>query len=93
MKSIIEKIVDKIYQNAAMYDDVTIRNNLNNLASEIESMEANAEFEEVARVMVKHLATQTKKYHPHHTVIATSTTCELLEGNKSIGIIMDYVVD
>ncbi len=89
MKNLIEKIVDKIYETEAIYDDIAIRNMLSSLALEIESMERNAEFEEVARVMVKHL----NKYHPHHTAIATSTTCELVEGKKSIGVIMDYVAD
>jgi len=55
----------------------------------VESLEMQAEFEEIARVMMKHLG----KYHPHHTVIITNTTAELVEGEKSVGQIMDYVLD
>jgi type III secretory pathway lipoprotein EscJ len=61
--------------------------------SELKKIEEEAEFEEVARVMMKHLGRQVEKYHPHHTVITTSTTCELVEGCKSVGRIMDYVAD
>ena len=47
----------------------------------IETLEASTEFEEVARVMMKHLR-QGEKYHPHYTVIITSSNAELLEGKK-----------
>lgn len=47
-------------------------------------------FEEISRVMIKYLA---DNHHPHHTVIITSTNAELLEGQKSTGEILDYIVD
>jgi len=58
----------------------------------IEAMESQAEFEEVARVMMKHLG-NGNNYHPHHTVIISNSTAELLEGQKSLGQVMDYVPD
>ena len=58
----------------------------------IESLEMSAEFEEIARVMMKHLG-QGEKYHPHHTVIITNSSAELVEGKKSTGPVMDYVPD
>lgn len=58
----------------------------------IKRLEKEAEFEEVARVMMKHLG-NGEKYHPHYTVIITNSTAELVEGQKSVGQIMDYVPD
>jgi len=55
----------------------------------IESLENTAEFEEVTRVVMKHLL--IKNYHPHHTVILTNSTAELLEGKISAGIVDDYI--
>lgn len=36
---------------------------------------------------------QGEKYHPHHTVIITNSTAELVEGKQSVGQVMDYVPD
>jgi hypothetical protein len=58
----------------------------------VESLESSAEFEEIARVMIKHLA-NPEKYHPHFRVVMDSTNAELLEGNKSTGKVMDYITD
>ena len=58
----------------------------------IETLEVSAEFEEVARVMMKHLG-QGEKYHPNYTVIITNSSAELVEGKHSTGWIMDYVPD
>ncbi len=58
----------------------------------IETLTENAEFEEVARQLMKHLG-DGEKYHPHHTVIVTNSTAELVEGAQSVGHIMDYVPD
>jgi len=58
----------------------------------IEAMESQAEFGEVARVMMKHLG-NGNNYHPHHTVIISNSTAELVEGQKSLGQVMDYVPD
>lgn len=45
----------------------------------VESLESSAEFDEIARVMMKHLA-NPEKYHPHYKVVMDSTHAELLEG-------------
>ena len=58
----------------------------------IKILEASAEFEEIARIMMKHLG-QGEKYHPHHTVIITNSNAELVEGKRSTGQVMDYVPD
>ncbi len=58
----------------------------------IEILEKQAEFEEIARVMMKHLG-QGGKYHPHHAVIITNSTAELTEVIKSVGHIEDYIPD
>jgi len=55
-------------------------------------MEKNAEFEEIARVMMKHLGNGSK-YHPHHTVIVTNTRAELVEGQTATSYIEDYIPD
>lgn len=93
MKSLTEKLINEVYEFAADLEDANLNQRVQVLATKLEKMEETAEFEEVARVMMKHLGTQVEKYHPHHTVITTSTTCELVEGCKSVGQIMDYVAD
>ena len=50
----------------------------------IKTLELSAEFDEIARVMMKHLA-NPEKYHPHHRVVLDSTHAELLEGKQSTG--------
>jgi hypothetical protein len=58
----------------------------------IESLESSAEFDEIARVMMKYMA-NPEKYHPHHTCIITSTTAQLLEGKQTAGQVLDYIKD
>jgi len=55
-------------------------------------MSEKSEFEEIARVMMKHLG-NGNKYHPHYTVIITNTNAELVEGRQSTGIVEDYIPD
>lgn len=93
MKSLVEKIIDVLNQKANEHGNPIVGETLRNSIEEIKQLEEDAEFEEVARVMMKHLCTQVAKYHPHHTVILTGTTCELVEGVKTVGLVMDYVVD
>lgn len=52
--------------------------------------EQTAEFEKVARPMIKFL---NDNCHPHVSVIVTPTNAELLEGVCSTGEILDYVKD
>lgn len=93
MKSLIEKIIDTVNTTASNVEDNYTKLMLGVVVEKIQEIEDSAEFEEVARVMMKHLCVQVEKYHPHHTVIVTGTTCELVEGVKTVGKIMDYVVD
>lgn len=58
----------------------------------VESLESSAEFDEIARVMMKYLA-NPEKFHPHHKVIITSTTAELFEGKQSADQVLDYISD
>ena len=58
----------------------------------IKTLESSAEFDEVARVLMKYLA-NPEKYHPHHRVILDSTHAELLEGKQSTGQVLDYITD
>lgn len=93
MKSLIDKIIEKLVQIKDEQHNPIARREFEIAIDEIIEIEKSADFEEVARVMIKHLGTQVEKYHPHHTVIITSTTCELVEGVKTVGKIMDYIVD
>jgi hypothetical protein len=96
MKALTDKIIDDLMAekkehkgglyNAAFCDGLTYA------ISTIIEFEKEADFEEVGRVMMKHLG-QGSKYHPHITVITTNSTCELVEGLKSVGQVMDYVKD
>jgi hypothetical protein len=47
-------------------------------------------FEAVARPLIQWL---NDNVHPHHTVIVTPTSAELLAGECSTGHILDYVKD
>jgi hypothetical protein len=96
MKALTDKIIDDLMDekkehrgglyNAAFNDGLTYA------ISTIIELTKEAEFEEVARVMMKHLA-DPKKYHPHHRVVIDSTNAELLEGVCSSGNVMDYIKD
>lgn len=58
----------------------------------IETLTEGAEFEEVARQLMKHLG-DWDRYHPHHTAIITNTNAELVEGVRATGKVMDYIGD
>ncbi len=92
----MEAITDKIIENLKKKLDEAFndfeKRALNNAIEMIKRVEKEAEFEEIARVMMKHLG-QGEKYHPHHTVIITNSTAELVEGIRSVGQVMDYVPD
>lgn len=59
----------------------------------IEALESSAEFEEVVRVVMKHLGNRTDLYSPHNHVILNNTYAELLQGQKVIDKINDYIKD
>jgi predicted GTPase len=92
MKALTDKIIENIKNTSeGCFNDLEKRS-LNNVIEMIKRTEKEATFEEVARVMMKHLG-DGQKYHPHHTVIITNATAELTEGVKALGQVMDYVPD
>jgi histidinol dehydrogenase len=92
MKAITDKIIEALEKRAYEQFNVTVRSEIERAIEEIKEIEKDAEFEEIARAMMKHLG-QGEKYNPHHTVIITNSTAELVEGVRSVGQIMDYVPD
>lgn len=48
------------------------------------------DFDSVVRPVINYLC---KNHHPHVAVIITPTNAELLEGIKSTGQVLDYIVD
>ena len=57
----------------------------------ISCIEKSADFEEISRVLMKHLG-NGELYHPHCTVIISNSRVELVEGIKA-NVINDYVPD
>ena len=74
------------------HHNVIVKSSVESLIEKVKELEEEAEFEEVVKVLVKHL-NNPMKYHTHNTVIVNSTFAELLEGKKSTGKIMEYIVD
>ena len=89
MKTLIDRIIDAIQKSADEQYNEFAKKQLILIIDEIKEIEENAGFEEVALIMIKHI----NKYHPHHTIIVDAVHAELLEGEKSTGIIMDYILD
>jgi len=93
MKALTDKIKGKLQALASECNEGSeFQKGLLTAIANIEYEEGIADFEEVARVMMKHLS-NGNKYHPHHTVIMTNSTAELVEGQKALGQIMDYIPD
>ena len=96
MKALTDKIIDDLMEEKKEHKfglyNVAFNDGLAYAISTIIEFEKEAEFEEIARVMMKYLA-DPKKYHPHHRVIIDSTNAELLEGKESTGQVMDYIKD
>ncbi len=82
MKALTDKIIDSLTERKDGQFNVSTRAEFERAIEEIIKIEHEAKFEEIARVMMKHLG---KKYHPHHSVIITSSNAELLEGKYSTG--------
>jgi hypothetical protein len=59
----------------------------------IETAVRQAEFEEIARMMMKHLGNRSDLYCPHHTVIIDNSRAELVLGQMSTGYVDDYIPD
>jgi hypothetical protein len=92
MKALTDKIIEALEKRAHAQFNEFARKQLLLASNEIKELEKEADFEEVARVMMKHLA-NPEKYHPHYRVIIDSTNAELLEGKQSTGHTMDYIPD
>jgi hypothetical protein len=94
MKALTDKIIDEleIEFDKKISDGDEYLAGIDFALDLIRKLEKEADFEEVARVMMKHLGNGLK-YHPHHMVITTNSTCELVEGTQSVGRVMDYVPD
>ena len=95
MKALTDKIIEK---QKALIDEIgdphsEFGKGMQQVINNIKWEESQAEFEEIARVMMKHLGSRTDLYHPHYTVIITSTTAELVEGQKTVGKTLEYVPD
>ncbi|HUX58311.1 MAG TPA: hypothetical protein VMV77_15165 [Bacteroidales bacterium] len=59
----------------------------------IDSLEAQAEFEEVARVVMKHFGSRPDIYHPHMSANIDVSKAELLESKQGTGYVEDYIPD
>lgn len=92
MKTLTEKIIGVIIARANEQHNPIVRRELETVIEDIKKLESDAEFEEVARVMMKHMA-NGEKYHPHMTVIIDSTRAEILEGVQAVGTTFEYVQD
>lgn len=103
MKALTDKIIDCLTarhdkfigsqkNNETQAENRGFKQGLQWAIGTVESLESSAEFEEIARVVMKYMA-NPEKYHPHHTVIITSTTAQLLEGKQSAGQVLDYITD
>jgi len=90
MKTLIETIIENLEKRSNEAFDDREKRTLNNAMEMIKRVEKEAEFEEIARIMMKYLC---ENHHPHVSVIITSTHAELLEGIKSTGEVLDYVLD
>lgn len=99
MKALTDKIIEALEARAYGQFNISTRKEIERAIEEIKEIEKNAEFEEIARVMMKHLA-QGEKYNPHYSTIITNSSAELVEGRKAINnyyglypCIMDYIPD
>jgi len=92
MRALTDNIIDMmiVYKQGNVSDEV--RSSVQQLIDNVKELEQKANFEEVARVLIKHL-NNPELYHPYITVIVTSTHAGLLEGKQGTGPIPDYLVD
>lgn len=92
MKSLIDKIIDLMIAYKEEHHNPIVKSSVETLIEQVKKVEREAEFEECARVVMKHLG-NPELYRPHYTIIITNATAELVEGKRSIGHILDYVPD
>ena len=92
LKSKRDGFIGNLKNKKTMANSAGFKEGLDWAIDSIETAEMQADFEEIARMMMKHLG-DGSKYHPHHTVIITNSNAELVEGKKSTGYIDDYIPD
>ena len=92
MKALTDKIIDLMIAYKDEHHNPIVKTSVESLIEQIKTIENEAEFEEVSRVVMKHLG-NPELYHPHYSVIITNSTAELVEGKRSVGQVMDYVPD
>lgn len=82
MKALTDKIIEIFERRSYEAFNDFEKRALNNAIETIKRVEREAEFEEIARLIMKYLA---QKHHPHTSAIITSTRAELFrryKGNK-----------
>jgi hypothetical protein len=92
MKALTDKIIDALNEVKDITGSEDYKHGIEYAIYRIELLEKTAEFDEIARVVMKHLA-NPEKYHPHHLVVIDSTNAQLLEGKQSTGKVLDYITD
>ena len=92
MKALTDKIIDALNEAKEYANSKDYGRGIDQAIYRIETLEKEASFEEIARVMMKHLA-NPEKYHPRFRVVINSTNAELLEGKQSTGRVLDYIKD
>ena len=90
MKALTDKIIEILEQQSNEAFNIFEERAINNAIEMIKRVEKEAEFEEIARIMMKYLC---ENHDPRVSVIITSTHAELLEGLKSTDDIFDYAKD
>ena len=100
MKALTDKIIDKLKEELILLENpidpdglIAFNAGVKRAIIVINELEKGADFEEVARVMMKHLGQRTDLYCPHHTVIIDNSHAELVQGQRATGIVMDYIPD
>ena len=103
-KALTDRIVESLADKrdgfiGSLKDETTLANSkgfrqgLSWAIDTIKTLERQADFEEIARIMMKHLNHRTDIYNPHHTVIISSSNAELVGGIRSTGQVLDYIKD
>ena len=91
MKALTDKIVNELIdEKNANKRSVQYCDGITYAISTILELTKDADFEEIARMMMRYLA---KKYNPHCAVIITNSTAVLYTGELSVGEVSDYIKD
>ena len=104
MKALTDKIIDtltdrknsfigSLKNKETMANSAGFRQGIEYAIEVIETAERQAEFEEIARVMMKHLGNRIDLYCPMHSVIIDSVQAQLVQGVSVTGAVMDYITD